>query len=188
MRRSRRIRLALLGTAGLAALTACDQAEDPLASGQFFTDAQACESAYDPAECRAAFARAQEEHVRTAPKFASREACEAEFGAANCTPAPAAESAPAAAQPEGQLQTQQAGGSWFMPVMMGYMMGRMAGGGFAASPLYRDTRNVAYSGRQQVGRIDSARMPPPRAVAGTPGVPSFAQRGGFGRSGFGAGS
>jgi uncharacterized protein YgiB involved in biofilm formation len=81
-----------------------------------------------------------------------------------------------------------------MPVMMGYMMGRMAGGGYAATPLYRDTRNVAYAGRQPVGRIDAARMPPPRAVAGTPGTPSFAQRGGdvprggFGRSGSGAAS
>lgn len=181
MKRSRRIRLALLGTAGLAALTACEQAEDPVASGQLFTDAQACEAAYDPKECREAYARAQDEHAKTAPKFASREACEAEFGAANCVAAPPDASAPAA--------QQQAGGSWFMPMMMGYMMGRMAGGGYAVTPLYRDTRNTAYAGRRPIGTIDSARMPPPRAVVGTPGVPTTAmQRGGFGRTGFGASS
>lgn len=183
MKRSRHIRLALLGTAGLMTLTACEDAgDDPLASGRFFPDAKACAAAYDGETCDRAYQTAQDEHARTAPKFADREACEAEFGAENCTPVPAA--------------TAEAGGSWFMPMMMGYMMGRMTGGAFAATPLYRDTQNTAYTGRKPVGRIDSARMPPPQRVAGTSGVPPFGvqrgirdtPRGGFGRTGFGAAS
>ena len=78
-----------------------------------------------------------------------------------------------------------------MPAMMGFMMGRMMGGGFgAAAPVYRDTNNTAYSGRQTVGRIDSARMPPPQRIAGSSGAPAWGKpaRGGFGRSGFGASS
>ena len=179
MKRSRSVRLALLGTASFLGLAGCDQADDPLKSGQFFADAQACESAHNPQECRQSFASAQEEHVRTAPKFQSREACEAEFGAQNCV------------QPSGQT-AQAGGGSWFMPAMLGFMMGRMMGGGYgAATPVYRDTQNTAYAGRQPIGKIDSARMAPPARVAGTTGAPSFGgetSRGGFGRAGTGASS
>lgn len=169
MKRSHSVRLALLGTASLLSLYGCDQADDPLKSGQFFSDAQACESAHNKQECNEALARANEEHVRSAPKFASREACEAEFGAQNCV------------QP---ATAQAGGGSWFMPAMMGFMMGRMMGGAMAAQPVYRDTHNNAYTGRQPIGRIDNARMPPPQRIAGTAGAPSYSPaRGGFGRTG-----
>ena len=190
MKRSRSIRLALLGTAGLMSLTACEQADDPLKTGEFFANAQACEAAQNPQECKASYAQAQEEHVKTAPKFTSREQCEAEFGAANCVQTPG-QAAPG--------QTAQAGGgSWFMPAMLGFMMGRMMGGGMGAmgaAPVYRDANNTAYTGRQPLGRIDPARMLPPQRVAGTAGAPSYgmarsgeASRGGFGRSGVGASS
>jgi len=184
MKRSGSIRLALLGTASLLSLAACDQAEDPLASAQLFSDAQACETAQNPDECRASLGQAKEEHARTAPKFTSREACEAEFGAANCVQAPG-EGAPG--------QTAHAGGSWFMPAMLGFMMGRMMGGGFGATPLYRDANNTAYAGRQPLGRIDPTRMAPPPRVPGTVGAPSYGMsrsatsnvsRGGFGSSGY----
>ena len=136
-------------------------------------------SAHNPQECQESFTKAQEEHVKTAPRFTSREACEAEFGAANCV------------QPSGQT-AQAGGGSWFMPAMLGFMMGRMMGGGMAAAqPVYRDTKNTAYAGRQPLGTLDNSRMPPPQRVAGTSGAPSFAgtaARGGFGRSGVGSSS
>ena len=190
MKRSRAIRLALLGTAGLMSLTACEQADDPLKSGDFFANAQACESAHNPQECRASFSQAEQEHAKSAPKFTSREQCEAEFGAANCVQAPGQ-----TGQAPGQT-AQAGGGSWFMPAMLGFMMGRMMGGGgmMGAAPVYRDANNTAYTGRQPLGRIDSARMPPPQRVAGTPGAPAYGMRagetsrGGFGRSGVGASS
>lgn len=175
MKRSKKIGLAILGSAGLVGLTACDQADDPLQTGQFFASAQACEAAHNKQECVDSLEQAKTEHEKTAPKFTTREACEAEFGAENCV------------RPE---TVQAGGGGWFMPAMMGFMMGRMMGGGYAAAaPVYRDTNNTAYSGRQPLGTIDSTRMAPPQRVAGTTGAPSYSPaRGGFGRSGFTASS
>ena len=191
MKRSRSIRLVLLGSAGAFMLSGCDDPVDVATKGQLFTDAQACESSYDQKECLEAYKRAETAHVDTAPKFANRAECEAEFGVENCTPAPrqtAAEGDPA--------QANAGGGSWFMPAMMGFMMGRMMGGGYAAAPIYRDTQNNAYTGRDRtVGRLDSARMPPPARAAGSVGVPKFemarqqnVSRGGFGRSGYSSSS
>lgn len=191
MKRSRSIRLVLLGSAGAFMLSGCDDPVDVATKGQLFTDAQACESAYDQKECLDAYKRAETAHVETAPKFANRAECEAEFGVENCTPAPrqtAVEGDPA--------QANAGGGSWFMPAMMGFMMGRMMGGGYAAAPIYRDTQNNAYTGRDRtVGRLDSARMPPPARAAGSVGVPKFemarqqnVSRGGFGRSGYSSSS
>ena len=196
MKRSRSIRLALLGTAGLFGVVACDQADDPLKSGDFFASAQACEAAHDQKECREAYSRAESQHVVTAPKFANREACEAEVGAQNCGQGPGATGQAQSATGQAAGQTaHQGGGSWFMPAMMGFMMGRMMGGGYGATPLYRDTRNTAYTGRQPLGTLDSSRMPPPQRVAGTAGAPSYGlaragetSRGGFGRTGSSASS
>lgn len=193
MKRSRSIRLVLLGSAGGFMLSACEDPIDAATKGQLFTDAQACESAFDQKECLEAYQRAETAHLETAPKFTSREECEAEFGVANCTPGPRQEAAEGAA--EGQTAQAGSGGSWFMPAMMGFMMGRMMGGGMAAAPVYRDTQNTAYTGNRNIGRLDSARMPPPARVAGTTGVPKFemsrrqnVSRGGFGRSGYSSSS
>lgn len=191
MRRSRSIRLVLLGGAGAFMLTACEDPVDVATQGQLFTDAQACESAYDQKECLDAYRRAESSHVETAPKFASREQCEAEFGVENCTPAPRE----AAAQGD-PAQAGVGGGSWFMPAMMGFMMGRMMGGGYASAPVYRDTQNTVYTGANRtLGRLNNPAMPPPARVAGSSGVPRFEMdrrqnvaRGGFGRSGTGASS
>ncbi|MFN4087842.1 MAG: DUF1190 domain-containing protein [Alphaproteobacteria bacterium] len=189
MKRSRSIRLVLLGSAGALMLSGCEDPVDVATRGQLFTDAQACESAYDREECLDAYRRAETAHVETAPKFTTREECEAEFGVENCT------TGPRLAAGEGDPAQANAGGSWFMPVMMGYMMGRMMGGGVATTPVYRDTQNTAYTGNRNIGRLDSARMPPPARVAGSAGVPKFEMarrqavaRGGFGRTGSGASS
>lgn len=177
MKKSRSIRLVLLGSAGIT-LAACGD-DGPPQDAQFYSSVADCAAVYDTATCESVKAEAEQKFAEEAPKFTRKEECEAEFGPGNC-------------------ETQQAssGGSIFMPMMMGYMMGRMTGGAFAATPLYRDTQNTAYTGRKPVGRIDSARMPPPQRVAGTSGVPSFGvqrgirdtPRGGFGRTGFGAAS
>src|SRR3546814_13420243 len=101
MKRSRSIRLVLLGSAGVFMLSACEDPVDVATKGQLFTDAQACESAYDRQECLDAYQRAETAHVETAPKFKSREECEAEFGIENCTPGPRQQAAEGAAQGEG---------------------------------------------------------------------------------------
>lgn len=187
MKRSRSIRLVLLGSTGLLALAGCDQA-DPLASNDFFRSEQECARASNPDACRQAAMDAREQHARTAPAFASREACEARFGAENCAesrqpPRPeqiqlAQEQPPGSQPPAEPQQTAQTGGSWFLPLMMGYMMGRSFGGapGLAGQPVYRDVRNTVYSGDRTLGRTSIA--PPPRPATNV-------ARGGFGRTGTG---
>ncbi|MFM7344783.1 MAG: DUF1190 domain-containing protein [Tagaea sp.] len=203
------MRKILLASAAALALAACD---DPnTAMSEFIRDEAQCASQSDPSACRQALMDARTQHARTAPAFATREACETAFGAENCQ---AAQGTPSAQQVEAarahdpnqpQQQAQQAGGGFFMPLLMGYMMGRMAGGGMAAQPVYRDTQNRAYTGAgsRPLGRFDDRLMPPPRAAGQTTAVPRGPQqtanapaqerraatqpvrRGGFGSSGMG---
>lgn len=166
MKRSRVVRLALLGSASALALAACDEPQDPLASNKdFFQDPAQCARSYDDATCKAAFAQAQEEHVKTAPKFGNREECEAKFGVGNCQWGQA--------QP-GQQQAS-GGGGFFMPLMMGYMMGNMMGGsssglrssGFSSTPVYRDTSNTVYSGNKALGTTSISAAPTARGGFGS---------------------
>lgn len=185
----------LLGSVGALALGACD-GEPEIGANEFIRDEAQCRDQADPAACREALAEARARHQSTAPAFNSREACEAKFGVENCAPAqqrPTGEQIAAgegkvatdvaAARPEGQ-QTAQAGGGWFLPLMMGYMMGRTMGGGVAAQPVWRDASNRAYSGTRPLGRFDDRVAPAPRL----PGTPAAVERGGFGRSAVGSAS
>ena len=201
----RKTRTLLLASVAALALAACD--DSITGKSEFVRDEAQCASTDNPSACRQALMDARREHARTAPAFATRESCEAAFGAANCeaapgTPTPAQiaaaqthEATQGQAQPQ---QVQQAGGGFFMPLLMGYMMGRMAGGAMAAQPMYRDTNNRAYTGAgaRPMGRFDDRLMPPPRSVNQTASAmprgpqqtatsPTQARRGGFGSSGMG---
>ena len=71
--------------------------------------------------------KAKEAHSETAPRFSSLAQCEAEFGAGNC-------GAPGAG---GTTVVNNGGGSgFFMPLMMGYMLGNM--GNSSSYPVYTD--------------------------------------------------
>jgi uncharacterized protein YgiB involved in biofilm formation len=202
----RKLRTLLLASAALASLSACDDKND--VASEFIRDEAQCSAQNDPSACRQALADARDAHKRAAPAFANQTACEERFGAANCQEVK--DAAPSAAQlaagsgetvEAAQQQVRQAGGSWFMPVLAGYMMGRLAGGGLMAQPLYRDANNRAYSGTRPMGRFDDRLMPPPRPAAGqtaavprgpqqTAGAPvqerraaaAPVERGGFGRT------
>ncbi len=99
-------------------------------------------------------AAAKQEHVKTAPKFATKEQCEAQFGAANCTTAAAPDGQPATpaqtpGQPaaQGQQTAQSSGSGFFMPLMLGYLGGQMMSRmGQPSQPVYRDAKNTAYAG------------------------------------------
>jgi uncharacterized protein YgiB involved in biofilm formation len=121
VRKSRSVQLALMGTAAMT-MAACGDAGPPPDS-RFFADVKECTSQTGDAQaCEAAKAESEKTHAQEAPKFARKEQCEAEFGAGNC-------------------ETQQAasgGGSFFMPLLMGYMMGNMMSGGNRFSqPVYQ---------------------------------------------------
>lgn len=188
-RKPHAIRLVLLGTVGLIGLAGCEE-NDPLAGHDVLRDQAECSARPDPDACRMALADARAQHVQTAPRFASRAECEDAFGQGNCgspqqilagndvfsTAQPAGGASPSAPQ---EPQQAQSSGGVFMPLLMGYMMGRALGGpGLGAQPLYRDPANTAYSGNRTLGKLSSNRFPDaPKAT------PASISRGGFGRTG-----
>lgn len=114
MKRSRLIKLMLLGT-GLVSMTAC---EDKKAKPMEFKDEQECHKTHTPEECQKAFSESRAKHLASAPKFTSKEECEKQFGADKCVSSP-------------QSEHGHGGHGMFMPMMMGFMMGKMMGGGAA---------------------------------------------------------
>jgi uncharacterized protein YgiB involved in biofilm formation len=129
MKKSRSIRLALLGSASLA-LVACGDDGAPPQDAKFFANVQDCSAVYDEAACRTAKAEADRTLVAEAPRFTRKEECEAQFGAGNCE----------------TRQEASGGGSFFMPLLMGYMMGNMLSGPSRYSaPVYRGPDNTAMT-------------------------------------------
>ncbi|MEA9390463.1 DUF1190 family protein [Acerihabitans sp. TG2] len=135
------------------------------------------------AQCTTAFNNAQKEAAKTAPKYATREDCIAEFGEGQCTQAPA--------QAGMGAQSQQSGSFW-MPLMAGYMMGRMmGGGGYSQQPLFSSRapnspangKFVDASGRNYGPATGGRSMSvPPSAMAPKPPTTATVTRGGFGET------
>lgn len=122
MKRSSQIALVLMGTSPLL-LTACSRESS---DEGLYTSVQACiEQTNDSYSCNNAFQQAQREYEEAAPRYASHEECVAAHGADQC-----------------HVVRQQHGGSIFMPMMAGYIMGRMLSGnrvsGLAGSPAFKD--------------------------------------------------
>jgi uncharacterized protein YgiB involved in biofilm formation len=125
MKKSRSIRLVLLGSASLA-LASCG--EDFPQDAKFFTDAKDCSAIYSDESCRQAETQAKQALATEAPQYSRKEECEAEFGPGNCE----------------SKQSASGGGSIFMPLLMGYMMGNMMSGGNRFSqPVFRGPNNSA---------------------------------------------
>ena len=118
MKRSKTIGLVAM-SASIVALTAC---EEPAVDAAVFETLSQClaNGDVDRSQCEADFKAAKEQHAKVAPKYTSQADCEADFGAEQCESAP--------------YQTQS-GGSVFMPLMMGYMMGNVDA----------DTLNIIYN-------------------------------------------
>ncbi len=183
MKRSQSIRLVQMGAVALT-LAAC---EEPVEVGVFETIGQCVTAGNTAAQCETALTAAQEQHRQVAPRYATRQDCEAEFGASQCTPAPA-NAAPAA---DGSAPTQQAQagfGGGFMPLMAGYMMGRMMGGGGAmAQPLYRPAATAPGAGSgwhtatgAPVARSTGVTTVPRALAQAAPAQGGTIARGGFG--------
>lgn len=172
-----------VGAAGMLALTGCGATETHTEATIFENEAQ-CAQQNDAAACRQALADARAEHAATAPAFASREACEREFGAANCAaaetvPTPQQIAAGEGAQAPGtQEHLASPGMGFFMPMLLGYTMGSMMGGRMGAQPVWRDARNTAFVGGRPSGTID------PGSLGRS--TPARVTRGGFGVSALGS--
>ena len=144
MKRSKSIGLITMGISVIA-LTACDE---PKVEALVFDDLQQCLADKDLTreQCESNYNAAREQHAAVAPKYASQAECEAEFGAEKCEQAP---------------QRTESGGSIFMPLMMGYMMGSMMNRGAVAPHVpERDAR------RSERGEAERGRLPDATRAAG----------------------
>ncbi|KAF0111055.1 MAG: hypothetical protein FD149_2570 [Rhodospirillaceae bacterium] len=174
MKRSSRVHLLLMGSTSVA-LAGCG--DDPEPMGVFTNVAECVESgAYTPEQCSAALEQAKQEHPKIAPKYATKDDCEADFGQGKCeTPASGG----------GRSQGPSSGessGSFWMPLMMGYLAGnvlgnlkngfgqplyqpnvgrprdndrRSWGGGYTYSPgSWRTAANTEIAQRTGLGRVD----------------------------------
>ena len=172
MKRWNSISAVLLMGVSVIALSAC---EEPMVDAAVFDSLQQCIDDADVTgvECEQNYKEARSQHAAVAPKYSSEADCQADFGVEQCEEAP---------------YRTTSGGSVFMPLMMGYMMGSMIGGrrSMVSQPLYRsadspktfrtaDNRGVgSATGRTRVASSATRR-------------PSFKSstlsRGGFGASG-----
>lgn len=152
MKRSKMLQVSsLMATAGFT-LAACGSPPQQTAAApegewdapsQAYSSVQACVSSGEPAlECEAAFKAASADAAETAPRFASQQDCEQEWGQGQCQ------------------QGERNGSSFFMPVLAGFMMARMMNGGqqAAARPLFQQcrTRNPDGSCREGSYRAGGA--------------------------------
>ncbi|WP_411755416.1 DUF1190 family protein [Serratia sp. (in: enterobacteria)] len=181
--RSYRVAPVALAISAVFMLAGCEQADETVS---LYKNADDC-STSNPSmseQCTTAYNNALKEAEKTAPKYATREDCVAEFGEAQCTQAPAQ---------AGMAAESQSSGSMWMPLMAGYMMGRMmGGGGYAQQPLFTsknaaspangkfvDASGKSYGPASAGGRSMTV---PKTAMAPKPAVTNTVTRGGFGES------
>jgi uncharacterized protein YgiB involved in biofilm formation len=183
-----------------AALAGCGPERAPDAKDvSLYRSVAECSAERGQKDCDAGWTAAQDEHRKDAPKFADRAACEADWGEGKCEEA-----------------RNPGGGSFFMPALMGFMMGRALSGGpttgvgpqgcppgqpncaqGGARGVYVGSGGGLYSGRDRIGdaaaRGGTYELPRTVAVSEGPGgrLSPGVTRGGFGRSagihGFGRG-
>ncbi|TCT89252.1 uncharacterized protein YgiB involved in biofilm formation [Gibbsiella quercinecans] len=172
-----------LAVSAVFMLAGCEKADETVSLYQNADDCSRSNPSMSE-QCSTAYNNALKEAEKTAPKYATREDCVAEFGEAQCTQAPAQ---------AGMAAESQSSGSFWMPLMAGYMMGRMMGGaGFAQQPLFTsknpaspangkfvDATGKNYGPATAGGRTMTV---PKTAMAPKPAVTNTVTRGGFGES------
>ncbi|MCD1127094.1 DUF1190 family protein [Jinshanibacter sp. LJY008] len=178
--RTYRLAPVALAISAVFMLSGCEQADE---SVSLFQNADECKQS-NPSmgdQCTIAYNQALEEAAKTAPKYATKEDCVAEFGESQCTEAPA--------QAGMTAQPQQS--SMWMPLMAGYMMGRMMGGGYGQSPLFTSKaagspangKFVDSTGRSYGNATTGRTMKVDKsALAPKPATTTTVTRGGFGES------
>lgn len=183
-KRSRHVALFLAGTAVLT-LAACEEEKTEAAA---FPDLQSCIAEaktgnlfFTEQDCQTQFAAAEQTHLETAPRYDSKQLCEQEHGAGNCEGDPTA-------------QNQSGGGSIFMPLLMGYMIGSMLGGGrgVMSQPMVRTAQGgyatpdgkQTFASNRGTGRVAGSTFTKAPATMGKAPMTAsqVSQRGGFGGS------
>lgn len=182
-KRSRTVALTILGAASFA-LAGCREEE---VEAQAFPDLNACLAAagdgglFSADECRQSFTEAEQLHVESAPRYDSLQVCEEQHGVGNC----------------GSEASQTGGGMGgiFMPLLAGYLIGSMLGGGglSRSQPMYRTpqggytnaARTSTFSSNTGRAALNSSQFARPAATAGQPPMSraTAASRGGIGSTG-----
>ena len=170
MKRSRSIELVLMGTVPLL-LSACNGSGQQPQNAMAYRDLQQCVSdgKVSADVCEKAYADAVQAQYREGPRFNSLNECQAQYGYDQCR------------------SVNSSSGSWFMPALAGFMIGRAFGSnhyyyqpGFAGGigqPLYRSRGDRAEWRTASGDRFGvGARGPSAPSVAET------LSRGGFGQS------
>ncbi|MDQ1901725.1 DUF1190 domain-containing protein [Paracoccus sp. WLY502] len=182
-KRSRAVALTILGAASFA-IAGCREEQ---VDAQAFPDLNACLAAADEGglftadECRQSFAEAEQLHVESAPRYDSLQVCEEQHGVGNCGS-------------EDQQVSNGGSGSIFMPLLAGYLIGSMLGGGglSRSQPMYRTpqggytnaARTSTFSSNTGRAALNSSQFARPAATVGQPPMSraTAASRGGFGSS------
>ena len=128
---------------------------------KIYSSVEACRIEQPPDDCAKAFADAEQEHEKSAPRLVSQAACEAQYG--------------------GCSALHDAAGDWFIPAMAGFMLGHALNTGGVATvvsqPVYVDRGLTAYSGTAVLGSYRSR-------CAVNPDDPHCRGSGGSGSGGF----
>jgi uncharacterized protein YgiB involved in biofilm formation len=132
------------GAAGCERQAAAPPAEENL---RVYASAEECAAEWNAGDCEAGLQQAKEEHLKTAPTFADRAQCEQQY---QCE------------------EHRQGGSSVFVPILAGYMMGRMMGASYVGRPLYMDRRGASFSGLNRVGEPFERRGSGAAGAAGMP--------------------
>lgn len=164
MKRSRHITLVSVLSMGVA-LAACSEQQaqnpnNPLPDNDtLYSDLNACKRVYSEEDCKTYELYAHTEHEKTAPRYAGASAaqtCEQQHGVGKCTE-----------------KRDSQGNSFFMPFMMGYLMG----GG--SNPVAGGTPRSVYGGSGPSGfvsngkAVTSYQQPPNSPGGGGGGAAAF---------------
>jgi uncharacterized protein YgiB involved in biofilm formation len=186
MKRSRTLALTSLMALGGVSLTACGDGDAPKPPDQgppvdayAYTSIQACKDANEVPDdqCDSAGKIAIAEQDKVAPRYEDAKTCEDVYGPGQCVP-----------------RSQAGHGSFWGPLITGFVVGRMLDGGWRGTGLYRDYRDggyyTGYGGRMYTDystgrtRIGARGIDPPAVVKSTPPKvqtrASVISRGGFG--------
>jgi uncharacterized protein YgiB involved in biofilm formation len=164
----------VVGMVGVSAIVlgAC---EEPKVEGAIFDNLQQCidDRGIPSDQCKKSYEDARSQHASVAPKYTSEQDCQADFGAGKCERAP---------------YRSSSGGSIFMPMMAGYMMGSFMGrrSSVFSQPLYRSARDpkTYRTANNRAAGTATGRTLIARSATSRPSVKSSTiRRGGFGASG-----
>ncbi|MDZ4372180.1 MAG: DUF1190 domain-containing protein, partial [Phenylobacterium sp.] len=183
MKRSRSLTLTSLMAAGGVSLTACGDGPPQVETAGPSTDAYAYQTLQECKDrnevpddaCETADKAALDDQEK-APRYDAQATCEEQYGPGQCVP-----------------RSQAGGGSFWGPLVAGFVVGRMMDGGWGGRGLYRDWRDGGFytgsggrvatdysTGRTRIGQ---GGFDPPEAYRPPAKVQSRASvisRGGFG--------